>query len=291
MTPFLIMLGLLGLAVFLLLRDRKQNRIKIEGVPASWRKILYEKVTFYRSLPEGEKKRFETNVLAFLNQVGISGVQTTVTLEDRLLVAASAVIPLFGFPGMSYHHLDEVLLYPGAFDRNYRLGNPEEIITGMVGEGPMDGKVIFSKPALHAGFDINTDKKNVGIHEFVHLFDKEDGYIDGIPPTFEDKRFSLPWLDLVQKQTKEIIANRSDIDDYATYNREEFFAVAGEYFFERPDLLEKKHPDLFTAMKEVFHQDPGEVITPNALKAPHEIGRNDPCICGSGKKYKECCGR
>ena len=24
----------------------------------------------------------------------------------------------------------------------------------------------------------------------------------------------------------------------------------------------------------------------------HEkIGRNDPCICGSGKKYKKCCGK
>jgi len=21
----------------------------------------------------------------------------------------------------------------------------------------------------------------------------------------------------------------------------------------------------------------------------HEIGRNDPCLCGSGKKYKKCC--
>jgi len=23
----------------------------------------------------------------------------------------------------------------------------------------------------------------------------------------------------------------------------------------------------------------------------HKIGRNDPCPCGSGKKYKRCCGR
>ena len=23
---------------------------------------------------------------------------------------------------------------------------------------------------------------------------------------------------------------------------------------------------------------------------PHKIGRNDPCPCGSGKKYKKCCG-
>ena len=22
-----------------------------------------------------------------------------------------------------------------------------------------------------------------------------------------------------------------------------------------------------------------------------EIGRNEPCPCGSGKKYKNCCGR
>ena len=24
---------------------------------------------------------------------------------------------------------------------------------------------------------------------------------------------------------------------------------------------------------------------------PEKIGRNDPCPCGSGKKYKKCCGR
>ena len=23
---------------------------------------------------------------------------------------------------------------------------------------------------------------------------------------------------------------------------------------------------------------------------PPKIGRNDPCTCGSGKKYKKCCG-
>ncbi|MBW2373532.1 MAG: SEC-C domain-containing protein, partial [Deltaproteobacteria bacterium] len=23
---------------------------------------------------------------------------------------------------------------------------------------------------------------------------------------------------------------------------------------------------------------------------PGKVGRNDPCPCGSGKKYKKCCG-
>jgi len=26
------------------------------------------------------------------------------------------------------------------------------------------------------------------------------------------------------------------------------------------------------------------------IKAEGETGRNDPCPCGSGKKYKKCCG-
>jgi uncharacterized protein YecA (UPF0149 family) len=25
------------------------------------------------------------------------------------------------------------------------------------------------------------------------------------------------------------------------------------------------------------------------IRAEPKIGRNDPCLCGSGKKYKKCC--
>ena len=28
-----------------------------------------------------------------------------------------------------------------------------------------------------------------------------------------------------------------------------------------------------------------------AKKSAVKVGRNDPCPCGSGKKYKNCCGR
>src|SRR6266446_1126655 len=30
---------------------------------------------------------------------------------------------------------------------------------------------------------------------------------------------------------------------------------------------------------------------PNPIRASVSPGRNDPCPCGSGKKYKRCCGR
>ncbi|HJZ13258.1 MAG TPA: SEC-C metal-binding domain-containing protein [Acidobacteriota bacterium] len=27
-----------------------------------------------------------------------------------------------------------------------------------------------------------------------------------------------------------------------------------------------------------------------AVRNGEKVGRNDPCPCGSGKKYKKCCG-
>lgn len=194
MIELITVLGMVGAFAWLFLRKSKDADRSEESfeVPEKWKSILNQQILFYQNLDESGKKRFESDIFQFLNAVSISGVQTEVTLEDRLLVASSAVIPLFGFPAWTYTHLDEVILYPASFDRNFNMGNKEEVITGMVGNGPMEGKVILSKPSLHAGFDIANDKRNVGIHEFVHLFDKESGRIDGIPPGFEDKSYSLP---------------------------------------------------------------------------------------------------
>ena len=36
--------------------------------------------------------------------------------------------------------------------------------------------------------------------------------------------------------------------------------------------------------------DPPPYVAPKSYIAPPKIGRNDPCPCDSGKKYKKCCG-
>ena len=38
-------------------------------------------------------------------------------------------------------------------------------------------------------------------------------------------------------------------------------------------------------------QDDGPKITIPLKREIPKVGRNDPCPCGSGKKYKACCGR
>ena len=36
--------------------------------------------------------------------------------------------------------------------------------------------------------------------------------------------------------------------------------------------------------------DQGELPDEPYVRAEPKVGRNDPCPCGSGKKYKKCCG-
>jgi uncharacterized protein YecA (UPF0149 family) len=43
-------------------------------------------------------------------------------------------------------------------------------------------------------------------------------------------------------------------------------------------------PDIVLALAEVFRR------AGHAPVRSVKIGRNEPCPCGSGKKYKKCCG-
>jgi preprotein translocase subunit SecA len=39
-----------------------------------------------------------------------------------------------------------------------------------------------------------------------------------------------------------------------------------------------------------FQAGPAQAEAPKPVRAAAKIGRNDPCPCGSGKKYKKCHG-
>ena len=93
---------------------------------------------------------------------------------------------------------------------------------------------------------------------------------------------------------QEIDDGDSDLNRYALTNEAEFFSVASEYFFERPGLMERKHPELFAMLQKVFRQDLGSRVQASAARdrgGRKKFGRNSPCPCGSGKKYKKCCLR
>lgn len=45
---------------------------------------------------------------------------------------------------------------------------------------------------------------------------------------------------------------------------------------------------------DIFYHPPSHMPPPIApppyRRSDVKVGRNDPCICGSGKKFKRCCG-
>jgi Mlc titration factor MtfA (ptsG expression regulator) len=256
--------------------------------PEKWRLILQEKIYFYNSLSKEDKIVFEYEIQEFLLNHKITGVEVNVTLTDRILVAASAVIPIFGFPEWKYLNLQEVILYPSMFNENFDFTAADRNILGQVGSGYMEGKMILSKQSLQNGFRNETDKKNTAIHEFVHLIDKSDGAIDGVPELLLAKQYTLPWIDLIKQKIDEIYKGKSDINPYGATNKSEFFAVISEYFFERPELLKKKHPELYKLLEQIFKTDG---ISRFKIKKRKVTGRNSPCPCGSGKKFKHCCGK
>jgi Mlc titration factor MtfA (ptsG expression regulator) len=208
-------------------------------------------------LDEAERKEFESRILHFLSRIKITGVKTAVEDLDRVLIASSAIIPIFAFKGWEYVTLHEVLLYPETFSHEFEQEGANRNVLGMVGSsGAMNHMMILSQYELRQAFSNKTGKTNTAIHEFVHLVDKTDGAVDGIPGFILEKKYILPWLELMQKNIKEIIADDSDINPYGATNEAEFFAVVAEYFFERPDLLKSKHPELYDLLVKIFHQQP-----------------------------------
>jgi SWIM/SEC-C metal-binding protein len=61
-------------------------------------------------------------------------------------------------------------------------------------------------------------------------------------------------------------------------------AIFEEHGWEHIIELDKDEPEDITDLEVLLN-------TPKTVKVEKKIGRNDPCPCGSGKKYKKCCGK
>ncbi len=293
----LLALGSVVLFIFLFLfftrKYRKRKSILKKMFPVEWELILNREVAYYSSLSKEEKQKFNNMVHIFLNEKIITGIDTDVDDKCRLLIASSAIIPVFKFPDWEYDNLVEILVYPKNFDENYQYvkNNNNKQILGLVTN--IASTMILSKPALYHGFKDSADKLNVGFHEFIHAVDGGDGAIDGIPALLIKRDDIKEWLRIVKQESKRIEEGHSDINPYALTNNAEFFSVSSEYFFENPEAMSDKYPELYNILMKIFKQDTKSklksviksMFRPNGKK----LGRNDPCPCGSGKKYKRCC--
>jgi tetratricopeptide (TPR) repeat protein len=65
-------------------------------------------------------------------------------------------------------------------------------------------------------------------------------------------------------------------------------------FFRTDELPPKSLADDFASLFNKLHADLGvrhrPLLHATAVESRRKVGRNDPCPCGSGAKYKKCCG-
>ncbi|MVN22389.1 M90 family metallopeptidase [Mucilaginibacter arboris] len=228
------------------------------GQQEKYRLLLEQHVHFYQQLKPEDQQRFVLKVEEFLQNTRIEGVGLELEDLDCVLIAASALIPIFGFKEWKYPQLSNVILYPDTFNNDFKFEGGNREIAGLVGSGFMNGQMILSRAALRKGFSASAGKENTAVHEFVHLLDKEDGATDGLPEHLLPDGFSRPWLKLVHEEIRKIENGKSDIDPYAMTNEAEFFAVAAEYFFEKPEKLKQKHPQLYEMLSRIFMQEPAD---------------------------------
>jgi Mlc titration factor MtfA (ptsG expression regulator) len=254
-----LIIVILAIVVVVVVNMMKRKRIKDFKLPPTTHDYLLEHVQFYKQLTDEQRLQFDERVRDFLARTAVNGVGVDITETDKVLVAASAIIPIFSFPDWRYNNVSEVLLYKGTFDKQYHVEGNDRNVLGMVGNGAMEGQMILSLPALRAGFSNATDGQNAAIHEFVHLIDKADGATDGVPEYLLKQEHLQPWIEYMHIAiTKMRETNQSDINLYGATNDAEFFAVISEYFFERPQMLKEHHPEIYALLEEMFNPKTSE---------------------------------
>lgn len=252
MITVLQILFVLSLITLLIILVFKPRRVVTFTMPEGYQDILQDYVSFYAALDDAGKRRFEERLQRFLFSVKITGANADVEDLDRILVGAAAVIPVYFIPDWEYVNLREVLLYPGNFNNDFEQQGSERTVTGMVGTGALQNVMILSKWELRQGFIHAATDRNTAIHEFVHLVDKMDGTLDGVPEILLPRKDVPHWKALLEETMLQVRQGVSDIDPYAATSPVECFAVISEYFFTQPEKFRAFHPELAQMLQTIF---------------------------------------
>lgn len=254
-----VFLGLIwggGALYFLFFASRYLRREKVakRGLAQGIRKVLAEKVSFYRNLSGSDRKDYENSIAIFLAENRITGIDgVSITDEVRALVAATAVRLTFRRPGWEYHAFGEILIYPSGFAADGSYSTKPGGSFSAAGLVHSQGGVILSLPHLLMSFEHQNDGFNVGYHEFAHVLDGRRP--DGIPDELSLGSYR-PWALAMQEEFRKVQKGHSILRDYAGTNPAEFFACAVEYFFEKPGKMKEMAPEVYEQLSVFFNQDP-----------------------------------
>jgi Mlc titration factor MtfA (ptsG expression regulator) len=235
--------------------------------PAHWVELLERNIGVYKNLPMPLRHQLRRLIKQFLHQKHFSGAGgLEITDEMRVTIAAQACMLQLNRNSGLYSRLKYIIVYPTAFVVSRQETDDSGLVShgrkGLLGESWQNGKVILAWDNVLHGARNFVDGQNVVLHEFTHQLDSETGSANGAP-LLAGRSSYRSWAGALSEefnvlQKDAAIGRRSLMDHYGATNPAEFFAVATETFFEKPQKMARHHKELFEVLKAYYRIDPRE---------------------------------
>ena len=183
-----------------------------------------------------------------------------------MVIAAEASLLVLALPPFQYKGLTSVLVYPttitlpasrqGVFTEGMSIVPDRQAI---LGQAMLNGPVILVWDAVVRDARHPERGHNVVYHEFAHILDMRDGTADGTPELHTTKLFRA-WVEICSKeyfrlQKRTAAGKKTLLDSYGAVHEAEFFAVATEFFFDRPREMRRERPELYDVLCAYYRQD------------------------------------
>ncbi|NJM73868.1 MAG: zinc-dependent peptidase [Scytonema sp. RU_4_4] len=262
-----VIIGLIitGILISPTLVKQRRNRLKHRPFPPLWNAMIENNLPIYLHLSPAERRQIQGHIQVFLAEkqfIGCAGLQ--VTEEMKLTIAAVACLLLLNERGEYFPKLRSILIYPSTYFVNETIATGNYIVeerrVARLGESWTHDQVILSWEQVQQDTHNWRDGHNVVLHEFAHQLDQEDGKADGVPILQRNSDYSI-WAQVMAEEYQQLCNDvqrgvKTVMDSYGTTNPAEFFAVATETFFEKPQQLLKKHQALYELLQRYYQIDP-----------------------------------
>jgi MtfA peptidase len=241
---------------------RRDQQLRTRPFPRAWARVLQRRVPLAQRLPAPMRRRLLGLIQVFIAAkpfIGCAGLE--IDDEMRVTIAAQACLLLLGRPDEAcYPRLRQVLVYPEPFVVPRRQWLPGGVLNeqpqALAGESWGQGQVILAWSEVLAGAADPDDGRNVVLHEFAHQIDQDGGEADG-RPWLRDAMARRQWAAVMDEGLERLReAPSAALDAYGGTDPAEYFAVATEAFFERPQALADEAPALYDALARLFRLDP-----------------------------------
>lgn len=240
--------------MFGLWRSWKRSRYARRSLPEHWVAILEADVPFFAGFTSAERELFLTRLKTFVWRIAwIEAGGMEIDDRVRVVIAAAAVRLGLHLDEDIYARLSEIVVYPSHYH------HPDDDEGVILGEAHAWGVVVLSWDAVLQGIRNPHDGHDTATHEFAHVLDRNSGDFNGTPELRARAHYRA-WGKVLSERYERLrkgkMPERRVLREYGATNEAEFFAVATEAFFERPEQMLELTPDLYGEMSRFYGVDP-----------------------------------